>query len=259
MLRILLIEDEEPAAKRLEKMIREAEPQADILAVIASASSAISWFAANEEPDLIFSDIQLADGTSFDVFREVNVKCPVIFVTAYDQYAIDAFKLNSVDYLLKPLKKDELTAALEKYRTTRPSPAATPALDIQKLLQAYSPQAPVYKTRFIVRYGDHIKTIPTEEAAYFYTEDKVNFITTFEGRRYAIDMNLDQLETALDPKLFFRINRQFIVSIRSIAEMFAYTKGRVLIKLNPAAKQETIVSTELSAEFKSWLDDGNQR
>ncbi len=257
MLRVLIIEDEEPAANRLQKMIREAEPEAEILASIPSVSSAINWFGNNVAPDLIFSDIQLADGTSFDIFQEVNIKCPVIFVTAYDQYAIEAFKLNSVDYLLKPLKKDELLAAISKFRATRQAPA--PALDIQKLLQSYNLHAPQYKERFIVRYGDHIKTVQTNEVAYFYTEDKVNFLTTFEGRRYAIDLNLDNLESVLDPGTFFRINRQFIVSVRSIAEMFTYTKGRVLIKLNPAAKQETIVSTERSADFKVWLDGGTTK
>jgi two-component system, LytTR family, response regulator LytT len=254
MTRILIIEDEEPAAKRLLKMIREIEPAVEITGSIASVSAALEWFGKNPAPDLIISDIQLADGTSFDIFKQVNVLCPVIFVTAYDQFAIDAFKLNSVDYLLKPLKKDELLAAISKFKKTRAS--ATPALDINKLLQAYTPQLQNYKSRFIVRYGEHIKTIHTDEIAYFYTEDKINFLTTHEGRRFSIDFNLDNLETLLDPKTFFRINRQFIVSISSIAEMFAYTKGRVLIKLKPAAKQETIVSTERSAEFKDWLDDG---
>lgn len=255
MLKILIIEDEEPAAKRLQKMIGEAEPGAELPGVIPSVSAAIKWFAEHGEPDLIFSDIQLADGTSFDIFKEVKINCPVIFVTAYDQYAIEAFKLNSVDYLLKPLKKDELLAAINKFRATRP--AAPVPLDINKLLQAYAPQNPSYKTRFIVRYGEHIKTIQTEDIAYFNTEDKVNFLTSFEGRRFAIDFNLDHLEAQLDPKVFFRINRQFIVSIRSISEMFAYTKGRVLIKLNPASKHETIVSTERSADFKVWLDGGS--
>ena len=255
MLRILIIEDEEPAANRLQKMITEAEPGAEIAGLIPSVSPAIQWFAANPLPDLNFSDIQLADGTSFHIYREIKTVCPVIFVTAYDQYAIEAFKVNSVDYLLKPLKKDELLAAISKYKGTRAVQA--PALDINKLLQSYNPKSAAYKTRFIIRYGEHIKTIHTDEIAYFYTEDKVNFLTTSEGRRYAIDLNLDNLETALDPKQFFRINRQFIVSIHSIAEMFAYTKGRVLIKLKPAAKQETIVSTERSADFKTWLDGGS--
>lgn len=255
MPRILIIEDEEPAAKRLLKMIGEIEPGTEFLDTIPSVSAAIKWFSENNAPDLIFSDIQLADGTSFDIFREVSIQCPVIFVTAYDQYAIDAFKVNSVDYLLKPLKKDELLAAINKFKATRQS--ATPALDINKLLQSINTSGQGYKSRFIVRYGEHIKTVQTEEIAYFYTEDKVNFLTTFEARRFAIDSNLDSLETLLDPKLFFRINRQFIVSLKAIAEMFAYTKGRVLIKLKPPAKQETIVSTERSADFKIWLDDGN--
>ena len=255
MLRILIIEDEEPAAKRLLKMIREIEPAIELLDSIETVSAAIKWFMENDPPDLVFSDIQLADGTSFDIFKEVKLICPVIFITAYDQYAIDAFKLNSIDYLLKPLKKDELLAAITKFKKTRP--AEVPSFDINKLLQAYNPKNQPYKTRFIVRYGEHIKTIQTDELAYFYTEDKVNFLTTHEGKRFAIDFNLDTLETLLDPKLFFRINRQFIVSISSIAEMFAYTKGRVLIKLKPPAKQETIVSTERSADFKTWLDDGS--
>lgn len=255
MFSILIIEDEEPAANRLQKMIREAEPDAVMLGIIPSVSAAIEWFAGNPLPDLVFSDIQLADGTSFDIFKEVRIECPVIFVTAYDQYAIEAFKVNSVDYLLKPLKKDELLAAVSKYKTTRPS--AVPPLDMSKLLEAMNTQLPAHKTRFIIRYGEHIKTIHTDEVAYFYTEDKVNFLTTYESRRYAIDFNLDHLEDVLDPRVFFRINRQFIVSIRAIAEMFAYSKGRVLIKLKPPAKQETIVSTERSADFKVWLDGGN--
>lgn len=255
MLKILIIEDEEPAAKRLLKMIREIEPAIELLDSISTVSSAIKWFMENDAPDLVFSDIQLADGISFDIFKEVNISCPVIFITAYDQYAIDAFKLNSIDYLLKPLKKEELQVAIAKFKKVRPS--ETPSFDINKLMQAYKPQSQSYKTRFIVRYGEHIKTIQTEEVAWFYTEDKVNFLTTHEGKRYAIDFNLDSLETLLDPKSFFRINRQFIVSISSIAEMFAYTKGRVLIKLKPAAKQETIVSTERSADFKTWLGDGS--
>ncbi len=254
MLRIIILEDEEPAAKRLLKMIKEADPEVELLGSISSVSAAIKWFKENDPPDLIFSDIQLADGTSFDIFKEVKFLCPIIFVTAFDQYAIDAFKINSIDYLLKPLKKDELLFAINKFKKSRQ--AESSSFDINKLLQVYNPKSLVYKTRFIVRYGEHIKTIQTDEIAYFYTEDKVNFLTTHEGKRFAIDFNLDSLETLLDPKLFFRINRQFIVSIGSITEMFAYTKGRVLIKLKPAAKQETIVSTERSADFKIWLDDG---
>lgn len=252
MLKILIIEDEEPAARRLYKLIKEAEPEVLLLDTIVSVSSGINWFKNNACPDLVFSDIQLSDGISFQIFKESLVDCPVIFITAYDQYAIEAFKVNSIDYLLKPVKKDDLQAALIKFKKLKP---LAPALDLDKLLMAYNVPPNSHKQRFVVKYGEHLKTILTSEIAYFYTEDKINFLNTTEGRRYAIDYNLDNLETMLDPKLFFRINRQFIISISSIAEMYAYTKGRVLIKLQPPTKHETVVSTERSAQFKSWLGD----
>jgi DNA-binding LytR/AlgR family response regulator len=251
-MKILLIEDEDPAAKRLQKMLLEIEPDAEVSDNIVSVSSAIKWLGANPLPDLIISDIQLSDGISFEIFKAVEILCPVIFTTAYDQYAIEAFTVNSIDYLLKPIKKDELANAIAKFKKIQP---ATPAIDIHQLLKSFSNQSQEYKKRFVVRYGEHIKTINIEEVAFFYTEDKVNFLTTKEGRRFAIDFNLDSLESMLDPKTFFRINRQYIIGIHSIAEMFAYSKSRVLVKLNPAAKHETIVSTERSAEFKLWLGD----
>ncbi len=251
-MKILLIEDEDPAAKRLQKMLQEVLPDAEVTDNIVSVSSGIKWFKENELPDLIISDIQLSDGLSFEIFKAVEIVCPVIFTTAYDQYAIEAFTVNSIDYLLKPIKKEELAAALHKFNKIKP---AAPAIDIQQLLKSFTSPSQEYKKRFVVRYGEHIKTINIEDVAFFYTEDKVNFLTTKEGRRFAIDYNLDSLENMLDPKTFFRINRQYIISIHSIAEMFAYSKSRVLVKLNPAAKHETIVSTERSADFKLWLDD----
>lgn len=251
---ILLLEDEEPAAKRLEKMLKEIEPGAMIPENIVSVSSAVSWLQQNPSPDLIISDIQLADGLSFDIFKTVKTLCPVIFTTAYDQYAIEAFKVNSIDYLLKPVKKEELVIALEKYKSlSQQKPQVLP--DINKLMEAMTAGQSKYKKRFAVKYGEHLKTIGIEEAAYFYTEDKINFLTTREGRRYTIDNNLDALESMLDPHTFFRINRQYIISIHSISEMFTYSKSRVLVKLNPPAKHETIVSTERSGDFKLWLGD----
>lgn len=253
MINILIIEDEEPAANRLKKMVTELEPEANVLDNIVSVNSAIAWFKQNPLPDLVFSDIQLSDGLSFEIFKNVEVLCPVIFITAYDQYAIDAFKVNSIDYLLKPIKKEDLQSAITKFKKLSRSEA--PALDINKVLEVFNQPKTEYKTRFIVRYGEHIKTIKIEEAAYFYTEDKINFITTNEGRRYTIDYNLDALESLLNPKTFFRINRQFIICIHAISEMFSYSKSRVLVKLNPPSKHETIVSTERSGDFKLWLGD----
>ena len=252
MINILIIEDEEPAANRLKKMVTELEPDANVLDNIVSVNSAIAWFKQNPSPDLIFSDIQLSDGLSFDIFKNVEVQCPVIFITAYDQYAIDAFKVNSIDYLLKPIKKDDLQVAINKFKKLNKSESS---LDINKILEVFNQPKAGYKTRFIVRYGEHIKTIKIEDAAYFYTEDKINFLITNEGRRYTIDYNLDALESTLDPKTFFRINRQFIISINAISEMFSYSKSRVLVKLNPPSKHETIVSTERSGDFKLWLGD----
>lgn len=253
---ILIIEDEEPAYRRLQKMLKEIEPNHTMLEQIVSVSSAVKFFKENDAPDLIVSDIQLSDGISFEIFKQVDVKCPVIFTTAYDQYAIEAFKVNSIDYLLKPVKKEELEKAVSKFKTLTPAAPAVPAIDINKLLQSLQPAgATEYKKRFVVRYGEHIKTIDIEEVVYFYTEDKATFLCTKDARRFVVDFNLDTLDSILDPKIFFRINRQYIISIHSIAEMFAYSKSRVLIKLNPAAKHETIVSTERSADFKHWLGD----
>ncbi len=255
MINILIIEDEEPAANRLKKMAIEIEPEINVLENIVSVNSAVTWLKQNPMPDLIFSDIQLSDGLSFEIFKNVDVQCPVIFITAYDEYAIDAFKVNSIDYLLKPIKKEDLEIAINKFKKLSTKEAVAPALDINKVLETFNQPKADYKTRFIVRYGEHIKTIKIEDAAYFYTEDKINFLTTNEARRYTIDYNLDNLESLLNPKTFFRINRQFIISIHAISEMFTYSKSRVLIKLNPPCKHETIVSTERSGDFKLWLGD----
>lgn len=254
MLKILIIEDEQPAAKRLWKLIAELEPDAILLDTIHSVEGSLEWLQQNPTPDMIFSDIQLSDGISFNIFKNTATHVPVIFTTAYDQYAIEAFKLNSIDYLLKPVKKTELEGAITKFKRTVKT-TLSPALDIESLLKIYSTQTKEYKKRFVVRYGEHIKTISTEEIAYFYTEDKINFLTTYENRRFPIDFNLDALEGILNPSVFFRINRQFIISIHAITEMFAYSKSRVLIKLKPTCRHETIVSTERSADFKHWLDD----
>lgn len=249
---VLIIEDEEAAYQRLLKMIAGALPEATVLPPVVSIRSAIDWFSANAAPDLIFLDVHLADGQSFEIFKKVKVTSPVIFTTAYDQYALEAFTVNSIDYLLKPIKKDDLKRAVDKFLSF--NLPGHPDINLQKLLSALQLQPIAYKERFVVKYGEHIKTIQTIDSAYFYTENKANFLVTRENKRYAIDHNLDQLEVLLDPKKFFRINRQFIIGFPAISEMFTYSKSRVLIKLNPPTKLETIVSSERSAAFKSWLD-----
>lgn len=252
VLNVWIIEDEEPAIKRLEKMLATIDSQMVIEQRLHSIAQSVNAFKSIGMPGLVLMDINLADGSSFEIFKQVNVTAPVIFVTAYDQYAIDAFKVNSIDYLLKPIKADELKAAIEKFRRLSVA-AAAPAIDMQQLLQSIGVVKKEYKERFVVRYGEHIRTIDVNNIAYFYSENKATHLITKEGNRFIADHNLDQLEALLNPKNFFRINRQFIISVASIAEMLTWTKARVLVKLNPPTKLDTIVSSERAASFKNWL------
>jgi DNA-binding LytR/AlgR family response regulator len=249
---VLILEDEEAAAKRLQKMLGELMPEAEIVGSITSIVASVQWFKSNPMPQLVLADIQLADGSSFEIFKQVNVDCPIIFTTAYDQYALQAFKQNSVHYLLKPVKKEELKEAIEKFRKVQggKQPAT---VDFEKMLATMTKSDNIYKERFIIRFGEHIKTIEIKDIAYFYTENKANFAVLKDGKRYPVDNNLDELEQLINPKNFFRINRQFIIGYHAITEMISYSKSRVLIKLNPPTKLETIVSTERSSSFKSWL------
>ncbi|HRH66442.1 MAG TPA: LytTR family DNA-binding domain-containing protein, partial [Bacteroidia bacterium] len=243
---ILIIEDEEPAALRLKKILLELEPDTIVLDIIVSVKSAVEWLKNNPSPDLVLMDIHLADGSSFEIFKMTEIKTPVIFITAYDQYAIQAFKVNSIDYLLKPIKKEELGNALNKFKTIfgkNPKPAVP---DFARLLETLRLPQQDYKKRFVIRFGEHIKAIDAENIAYFYTEEKINFLRTLDNHTYHVDYNLDKLEEMLDPARFFRINRQFIISIDSIDQMFSFSKSRVKINLKPPINLDTIVSTERS-------------
>ncbi|HNP48053.1 MAG TPA: LytTR family DNA-binding domain-containing protein [Bacteroidia bacterium] len=252
-MKILIIEDEEPAAQRLKKILDELEPGAELLGNLVSVRSAVEWLKNNPAPDLILLDIHLADGSSFEIFKMTEVKTPVIFITAYDEYAIQAFKVTSVDYLLKPIKKEELNEALQKFKSIygKGKQPATP--DFEKLLETLRQPQAEYKKRFLIRFGEHIKAVDAENVAYFYTEEKINFLRTLDNHTYHVDYNLDKLEEILDPTRFFRINRQFIISIDSIDQMFSFSKSRVKINLKPPINLDTIVSTERSPLFKEWL------
>ncbi|MDX1905606.1 MAG: LytTR family DNA-binding domain-containing protein [Bacteroidia bacterium] len=252
MIRILIIEDEAAAANRLMKLVRELEPEAVLEGPVETVEAAIVRLQAHPAPDLILTDIQLADGSSFEIFKEVTVPSPVIFTTAYDQYAVQAFKLNSVDYLLKPIKAAELSAAISKFRQRHVAGTQEPAFDIQQLLAAIKPRTD-YQKRILIRYGQHLKAIEISEAAYFYLESKITLLRTRDGKEYPVDHSLEDLEQMLDPTLFFRINRKFIIQYQAIDQMFTWTKSRVKLTLHPACKEETIVSAERSAAFKVWL------
>ena len=253
MLNVLIIEDEPPAARRLGRLLQQLEPQAQIMEILDAVSSAVRWLEAHEA-DLIFADIHLADGNSFSIFEQVQVRTPIIFTTAYDQYAVRAFKLNSVDYLLKPVERDELAQAMAKFRERQPQ---TPAgLDVQALMQAIETQRqrPAFQRRFMVTSGEKIKSIPIEEVAYFFGQQKYVFLITHDGRQHIVDYTLTQLEDLLDPEQFFRINRQFIIGYEAIGQMYAYSKSRVKIDLTPPSDMEAIVSIEKAPRFKEWLN-----
>ncbi len=253
MTKVLIVEDELAALQRLEKIINEVFPESTIVGTEDSIESTIDWFNENSGPDLIFMDIHLADGLSFEIFNKISIKVPIIFTTAYDQYAIQAFKVNSVDYLLKPIKTEELAKSVEKYKQYVKG-NDNDGIDYEKIAKLFiKGNTTSYQERIVVKYGQKIKTIEIINAAYFYTAEKVVFLCTKDGSNYPIDFNLDNLESMLDPKYFYRINRQFIINIGAIKEMFSYSKSRVKILLDPPSSIETIVSTDRSGKFKSWL------
>lgn len=250
-MKVLIIEDEIAASTRLTKMLADAESTIEIVAVLDSIESAVNYFAEQEAPDLVMMDIQLADGICFNIFKQVEVKAPIIFTTAYDQFALDAFQVNSVDYLLKPIKADELRRALDKFRDRHVK--TTAVADYEELAAMIRQAGKTYKKRFLLRVGATIKTIDTGQIAYFYSEAKSTFLATREGRTYTLDESLDKLEAVLDPSQFFRVNRKFIVHIDAISAMHTYSKARVLLELVPAYHDKVLVSTERSAAFKRWL------
>lgn len=245
----IIIEDEKPAARMLQRKLEKLNIPVQVM--LHSVREAIEWFQQNPHPDLIFLDIQLSDGLSFEIFEKVSIQSPIIFTTAYDEYALRAFKLNSIDYLLKPIDEDDLEVAVEKYRKTI---SPKPAIDMQMIRQLFtSSQAPEYKKRFSVKVGDHIKIIPIEEVELFYSEFKGTFIHTFEGRTFLLDTTLESLEKELDPTQFFRISRKYIISHTALKDIVVYSNSRLKLTLKSYNKEEVIVSRERVSVFKEWL------
>ncbi len=249
---VLIIEDEKPSARRLQRMLASIQVQAEVM--LHSVEESITWFKNNEHPDLIFLDIQLSDGLSFEIFETIDIKSAVIFTTAYDEYALQAFKLNSIDYLLKPIDADELEKAVKKYQDRVPKQQAVTIdfNDIKKLL--VNPIDREYKKRFSVKVGQHLKLINIEDIECFYSENKGTYVYTTEGRSYLLDTTLELLENELEPQMFFRVNRKFFVNINAIKDMVSYTNSRVQIKLNSYNDDEVIVARERVKDFKAWLE-----
>lgn len=248
-MKVLIIEDEKIAAERLKKMILELYPAYEIVDMLVSVKSSVEWLKSHPAPNVIMMDINLADGQSFEIFSQVDVKTPIIFTTAYDEHALKAFKVSSIDYLLKPIKLEELKRAFSKLQSFNEENTR----QIESMLKKFSIQSRDFQKRIVIRYGDTIKMVEVNDVAYFYTEDKINYLCTREDLRYPVDHNLDELDHMLDPAEFFRINRQFIVNIHAIDKMLAWSKSRVKVILRPPSKEDTIVSTERSPHFKTWL------
>ena len=249
---VVIIEDEKPAARRLERMLNTEG--LSVIKTLHSVAKAKEWFRENEQPELIFLDIQLSDGLSFEIFEQTEITSSIIFTTAYDQYALKAFKLNSIDYLLKPIEEDDLQKAIEKYKHFNPTKEKQqPSLPIEQIKQLLSSYQNNYKERFTVKVGQHIRSIKTEEIECFYSENKASFIYTKTGRNYPIDNSLEQLEDLLDPLVFFRVSRKYFVHIDSIKDIIAYSNSRLKIKMNNFQEDEIIVSRERVKDFKNWL------
>ena len=249
---IIIIEDESRAANRLEKILLEMVPNLNVMAKIETVEESISFLETAEQLDLIFSDIQLADGLCFEIYEKVAVKCPIIFTTAFDKYAIKAFKTNGIDYLLKPIDEAALKKALEKVKTLS---GKSPIDEIMLLANALKSQNKSYKSRFMVKVGDKINSISIEDIQAFYSLEKATFILTNEGRKYIIDYSLEHVETLLDKKLFYRINRKYIISIKACKNIISYSNSRLRIQLNTLKDETIIVSRERVQDFKRWLDE----
>ena len=250
-MKVIIIEDEKPAARRLSRMLLELNIA--VQTMLHSVEEAVGYFNQNEHPDLILLDIQLSDGLSFEIFEQVSVNSAIIFTTAYDEYALKAFKLNSIDYLLKPIDEDELKIAIDKFERNQPTSQNLKVNieQIRKLL--VNPLDKDYKKRFTVKVGQHLKMIPVDDIECFYSENKGTYIYTSLKRSYLLDGSLEQLDTLIDPSLFFRVNRSYFVNINMIKDIVSYTNSRLKVILNTYSDQEIIVSREKVKEFKHWI------
>ncbi|MEM6272696.1 MAG: LytTR family DNA-binding domain-containing protein [Bacteroidota bacterium] len=251
-MRVLIIEDESRAANHLERELKKAAPEARVLDKLESVEEAVEWLREHSAPDLVFSDIQLADGLSFEIYAQVELACPIVFTTAYDQYAIEAFRTNGVDYLLQPVSEERIREALAK--VARLKPQISMAELAQLLQRPASPAAREFKSRFMIRVGEEIKSIPVREARAFFSQEKATFLLSGTGRRYVLDLSMDQVESQLDPEAWFRVNRKYLVRFQSWSHIYAWTNSRMKIVLPGLDDQEIIVARDRVPAFKNWLD-----
>lgn len=252
-MKILIIEDEPQAAKRLETLVKELLPSAQVLDKIDSVKKSVQWFKNNPAPDIALFDIQLADGLSFQIFDQCEVNCPVIFTTAYDEYALKAFKVNSIDYILKPIDKQELQAAFTKLDNIARGANSTKLL-MDNIGQVVNLLSKKHKERFVVKVGEHLRMIDVKDILYFFSQEKTTFCHTGDNRSHILDFTLEQLEDMIDPTVFFRVNRKYFVRAESILDIISYTNSRLRLVLKNSTDNDVIVARERVQEFKQWLD-----
>ncbi|WP_420386249.1 LytR/AlgR family response regulator transcription factor [Roseivirga sp.] len=253
-MRVLIIEDEAPAFRRLHKILEELIPYLELIDVLDSVESAVQWFGKGERLDVAFMDIQLSDGLSFEIFEQCNVPAPVIFTTAFDEYLLNAFKVNGIDYLLKPIKPEELRRSLIKLEQLRSIFSVDKQQEIKDLISSIQLTDKQYKSRFLVRQGSKLLSVPSEDVACFHIKSGVLFLQTFTNERLIMDQTMDEISRQLDPKQFFRANRQFLINFRFIRSVEKYFKGKLLIKTSFETDEPVTVSEEKATEFKKWLD-----
>ena len=257
-MKVLIIEDEELAVKKLQKTLASVDAGAEVVGVADSIRSSVNWLQTNPAPDLILMDIELADGQSFEIFDKVDVKSTVIFTTSYDEYALKAFKVNSIDYLLKPVQKEDLQVALEKLRNLKKmygNSTDSPILNVDNLVKELQQklQPKEFRKRFLVKHAQKLVSVDVEEIAYFYSDGRLNFFKTNDNKKFVVDYTMDDLEDMLNPEQFFRISRAFYVSVNSIDQIHDYFGNRILLHLKPAVDKEAIVSREKVTDFKKWM------
>lgn len=253
-MKVLIIEDEAPAFRRLQKVLEEVKPGVEIVEVLDSVQESIKWFNNHQAPDLIFMDIQLSDGISFEIFEQVSIKSPLIFTTAFDDYMLRAFKVNSIDYLLKPIKKEEVEASLRKLEDLRAKLSGpAPAVDLNELIQKIKLDDKRYRTRFLIKQGDKMLSVEAAAVAYFQLRHGVVHLVTQQGKDYLLDFSLDELVQQLDPQQFYRANRQFIIHFQAIESVHKYLKGKLLVKLHVSTPEPITISSERTSDFKEWF------
>ena len=251
---VVIIEDEHLTAERIASLLRMIDPEIQVLAVIDSVRRSVEWFGSNPKPDLVFMDIQLADGLSFDIFSMVPVEAPVIFITAFQEYAIRAFKVNSVDYLLKPVSEVDLRGSIDKYHRYHNQELSVPVIRGELLRNIREMIGKPYKSRFMVRVGEHIRTVEVEHILYFFSLQKGTFLHSEDHRNYAIDYTLGALEEILDPMLFHRINRRYLISHRAIRDLLTLSSSKIKVSLVDSDEDDIYISRDRMSSFKEWLD-----